>query len=159
MSALDGPAGPSMATRSAIDGPVGPVVAGDHLRRDRPTLGGIHKGKWRKAKKCLQPRRNIHVARLACRVALEYCLKDSPRCTEWIDMCYKLKHKTAPTNNMMNSYFYRLPRLWNSIPIIDLSNSLPAIKSKPKNYFWHHFIKNFDNNNFCTFFYLCMSLF
>ena len=39
----------------------------------------------------------------------------------------KLKHKTAPTNNMMNSYFYRLPRLWNSIPIIDLSNSLPAI--------------------------------
>ena len=21
----------------------------------------------------------------------------------------KLKHKTAPTNNMMNSYFYRLP--------------------------------------------------
>ena len=31
----DGPARPSMATRSAIDGPVGPVVAGDHLRRDR----------------------------------------------------------------------------------------------------------------------------
>ena len=37
----------------------------------------------------------------------------------------------------------------------NLSNSLPAIKSKLKNYFWHHFIKNFDNNNFCTFFYLC----
>ena len=57
----------------------------------------------------------------------------------------KLKHKTAPTNNMMNSYFYCLPRLWNSIPIIDLSNSLPAIKSKLRNYFWHHFIKNFDS--------------
>ena len=28
--------------------------------------------------------------RLACRVALEYCLKkDSPCCSEWIDMCYK----------------------------------------------------------------------
>ena len=25
---------------------------------------------------------------------------------------YKIE---APTNNMMNSYFYRLPRLWNSI--------------------------------------------
>ena len=25
-----------MATKSAIDGPAGPVVAGDHLRRDRP---------------------------------------------------------------------------------------------------------------------------
>ena len=47
MAAIDGPAGPSMATKSAIDGPsmatksaidgpAGPVVAGDHLRRDRP---------------------------------------------------------------------------------------------------------------------------
>ena len=27
--------------------------------------------------------------RLAYRVALEYCLKDSPCCTEWIDVCYK----------------------------------------------------------------------
>ena len=35
MAAIDGPAGPSMATKSAIDGPAGPVVAGDHLRRDR----------------------------------------------------------------------------------------------------------------------------
>ena len=26
---------------------------------------------------------------LARSVALEYCLKDSPCCTEWIDMCYK----------------------------------------------------------------------
>ena len=38
MAAIDGPAGPSMATKSAIDGPAGPVVAGDHLRRDRPPL-------------------------------------------------------------------------------------------------------------------------
>ena len=30
-----------------------------------------------------------HCKRLACRVALEYCLKDSPCCTEWIDVCYK----------------------------------------------------------------------
>ena len=35
MAAIDGPAGPSMATRSAIDGPARPVMAGDHLRRDR----------------------------------------------------------------------------------------------------------------------------
>ena len=27
--------------------------------------------------------------RLACLVALECCLKDSPCCTEWIDVCYK----------------------------------------------------------------------
>ena len=35
VAAIDGPAGPSMATKSAIDGPARPVVAGDHLRRDR----------------------------------------------------------------------------------------------------------------------------
>ena len=34
MAAIDGPAGPSMATKSAMDGPAGPAVAGDHLRRD-----------------------------------------------------------------------------------------------------------------------------
>ena len=67
----------------------------------------------------------------------------------------KLKHKTASTNNVMNSYLYRIPRLWNSIPIIDVSHSLPTIKYKLKNYFWNHFIKNFDSNNFCTFYYLC----
>ena len=37
MAAIDGPAGPSMATKSAMDGPAGPVVAGDHLRHDRPS--------------------------------------------------------------------------------------------------------------------------
>ena len=36
MAAIDGPAGPPMATKSAMDGPAGPVVAGDHLRRDSP---------------------------------------------------------------------------------------------------------------------------
>jgi len=33
----------------------------------------------------------------------------------------KLYHKTASTNSVMNSYFYRLPKLWNCLPIIDLS--------------------------------------
>jgi len=32
----------------------------------------------------------------------------------------KLYHKTAHTNAVMNSYFFCLPRLWNSLPIIDL---------------------------------------
>ena len=55
------------------------------------SLGGIHERKWEKAKKCLQLTRNTHVAlkRLACCVALKYCLKDLPCCTEWIDVCYK----------------------------------------------------------------------
>ena len=52
----------------------------------------------------------------------------------------KLRHNIASTNSVMNSYFYRIPRLWNSIPITDLSYSLPNIKFKLKNYFWNHFI-------------------
>ena len=54
-----------------------------------PPLGGIHERKWRKAKKCLQL--TIHTlqkTRAPCS-RLEYCLKDSPCFTEWINVCYK----------------------------------------------------------------------
>ena len=51
----------------------------------------------------------------------------------------KLYHKTACTNITMNSYFYRLPKLWNHLPIIDLSWPLDEIKLKLKTYFWNHF--------------------
>ena len=47
----------------------------------------------------------------------------------------KLHHKIASTNSIVNSYFYRLPKLWNRLPIIDLSRSLHEIKLK---YFWNH---------------------
>ena len=69
----------------------------------------------------------------------------------------KLKHKQANTNLVMNSYFYRLPRLWNSLPVIDLSCSLAVIKHKLKAYFWDHFIVNFESNISCTYnyHYLC----
>ena len=29
---------------------------------------------------------------------------------------YKLRHKTASTNSIMNSYFFRKPRLWKIAP-------------------------------------------
>ena len=59
----------------------------------------------------------------------------------------KLYPKTASTNYIMNTYFYRLPRLWNSLPIIDLSQSVNAIKSKLKTFLWNHFLGNFDNSS------------
>ena len=40
-------------------------------------------------KKCLQQTRETRVARVACSMALEYGLKDSPCSTERIDVCYK----------------------------------------------------------------------
>jgi len=33
----------------------------------------------------------------------------------------KLYHKLSPTNLISNTYFHRLPRLWNSLPVIDTS--------------------------------------
>ena len=66
----------------------------------------------------------------------------------------KLHHKTAHTNAAMNSYFFRLPRLWNSLPIIDHTQSLAVIKQKLKKFLWNHFFANFDNSP-CCFHYLC----
>ena len=51
----------------------------------------------------------------------------------------KLKHNSASTNNVMNSYFYRIPRLWNSIPVINLSYPLTTIKLKLKKIFLKSF--------------------
>ena len=66
----------------------------------------------------------------------------------------KLYPKTAHTNPIMNSYFYRLPRPWNSLPVFDLSESLESIKAKLKKFLWNHFLSNFDNAT-CIFHYLC----
>ena len=57
----------------------------------------------------------------------------------------KLHHKTTHTNAAMN-YFFRLPRLWNSLPIIDHTQSLTVIKQKLKKILWNHFLANFDNS-------------
>jgi len=65
----------------------------------------------------------------------------------------KLYLKTAHINPIMNSYFYCLPRFWNSLPIIDLSQSLEVIKVKLKKFLWNHFLANFDNSS-CKFHYL-----
>ena len=66
----------------------------------------------------------------------------------------KLYPKTARTNVIMNSYFYRLSRLWNSLPIIDLSESLESMKIKLKKFLRNHFLANFDKTT-CSFHYLC----
>ena len=68
---------------------------------------------------------------------------------------YKLRHMIAFKNSVMNSYFYRIPRLWNSLPLLDLSQTLQTIKFKLKNYFWNHFVNNFYSNNLCTFYFRC----
>ena len=63
----------------------------------------------------------------------------------------KLCHRVSNNNTTLNSYFFRLPRLWNSLPIIDISLPFYIIKKKLISFLWNHFISNFDPNNNCTF--------
>ncbi len=54
-----------------------------------------------------------------------------------------------------NYYFSRIPRLWNKLPSIDLSQSLPSIKTEIYDFFWSHFVDNFISSNLCTYHFLC----
>ena len=69
----------------------------------------------------------------------------------------KLSHKTSINAISANSYFCRLPRLWNALPIIDLiiTLSISVIKHKLHCFLWNHFIENFGINNHCTYHFLC----
>ena len=43
---------------------------------------------------------------------------------------FKLGHAKSSSNSMRQLYFNRLPRLWNSLPYIDLDLSVMSIKRK-----------------------------
>ena len=53
---------------------------------------------------------------------------------------FKLKHLLCRSNYERNFYFNRIPRLWNSLPFLDITLSLSVIKSKLRAYFWDHFM-------------------
>ena len=65
-------------------------------------------------------------------------------------------HQTRSTNNINNNfYFNRLPRIWNALPTIDLSEHPIRIKNKLSEYLWKHFLSNFDPANTCSFSISC----
>ena len=70
----------------------------------------------------------------------------------------KLKHSLCRTEIERNFYFNRIPRLWNSLPTLDINLPLSVIKSGIRQFFWNHFVSNFDSNNVCTYHYLCPCL-
>ena len=67
----------------------------------------------------------------------------------------KLNHIHTNNNYSRNFYFSRLPRIWNKLPFIDLSQSLPTIKAFIYDYLKQHFICNFSSDNPCTFHFSC----
>ena len=68
----------------------------------------------------------------------------------------KLQHIRKLDNHSRNFYFYRLPRLWNALPIINYKLlRLETIKYKLQNYFYTQFEQNFISSNACTYSFLC----
>ena len=67
----------------------------------------------------------------------------------------KLVHYAARTNKTRHFYFHRIPRLWNSLPSINLDQSVHSIRLKLRQFFWGHFIEHFNPDSPCTFHFIC----
>jgi len=67
----------------------------------------------------------------------------------------KLNHVHTSNNYTRNFYFNRISRLWNKLPTIDLSQSLPTIKAKIYCYLSQHFNRHFTADNPCTYHFCC----
>ena len=67
----------------------------------------------------------------------------------------KLVHSRATNNSLRNLYFSRLVRLWNALPIFDLSLSEDTLRMKLKSFLMSFFKSNFVPNNTCSLHFLC----
>ncbi len=66
-----------------------------------------------------------------------------------------IKHKFASSSKHHHFYFNRISRLWNNLPSTDLTLSTSTIKHNLKQFFWSHFISNFDSENPCSYHLKC----
>ena len=73
--------------------------------------------------------------------------RSSSKCT--------LAHTLSRKNRERHFYFHRLPCLWNSLPSIDLNQSVRSIKQQLKLFFWKHFVLHFNPDIPCTFHFVC----
>ena len=66
-------------------------------------------------------------------------------------------HQKLRTSTTIQCHFYfnRIVRLYNHLPVIDLSLSINTIKNRIFNYFWIHFTHNFNSERACTYHFLC----
>ena len=67
----------------------------------------------------------------------------------------KLKRTSSSSTTTRFFYFNRLPLLWNSLPPLNLDQSLPTLKSQVRNYLWSHFTSHFDHQDPCLYHFLC----
>ena len=67
----------------------------------------------------------------------------------------KMKYPFSTLISVKNFYFNRLPRLWNSLPPIDLDQPLLSIKKSLRTYFWNAFTSKFNVDSPCTYHLVC----
>ena len=67
----------------------------------------------------------------------------------------KMSHKLSSNNSTRHFYLNRLPRLWNSLPPINLMKSADLIKHQLEVFMYRHFEVHFDSNCSCTYHLLC----
>ena len=68
---------------------------------------------------------------------------------------HKLVFNHVRTNTVRHFFFHRVVKLWNSIPLVDLSLSFETLKTTLYNHFWSHFITNFDPSDICSYHIIC----
>ena len=67
----------------------------------------------------------------------------------------KLVHSKTSNTTQHHFYFNRISRLYNYLPVINLSLSTNIIKRQISDYLWTQFSINFDSERPCTFHILC----
>ena len=67
---------------------------------------------------------------------------------------HKLTHCFSFTSHQ-HSFFSRIIRLWNSVPVIDLSLPTDIIKKHLTIFFWEKFSANFTSDHPCSFHLVC----
>ena len=67
----------------------------------------------------------------------------------------KLLHSNSTTYSSRHFYFNRLPRVWNSLPVLSLEQSFKSFKQNLKIILWNHFITHFDPDSPCSFHFVC----
>ena len=61
----------------------------------------------------------------------------------------------SSTNKQKNHYFNRSPKIYNALPILDCNSPFNTIKAALKKYFWKNVITNFNNDDLCTYHFVC----
>ena len=68
---------------------------------------------------------------------------------------HKLKHTLFLNNSTRHSYFNRIPRLWNALPVINCELQMVTIKKQLKAFMFKHFLSNYNPNNSYSVHCLC----